>query len=57
MALQAEGAAVLGAIMAALAICLIFYGMQRRSISGIKKSLQPLSAIDPNIQYRVSQMD
>lgn len=57
MALQAEGAAVLGAIMAALAICLIFYGMQRRSISGIKKSLRPLSAIDPNIQYRVSQID
>jgi len=57
MALQTEGPAVIGAIIAALIVCLVFYGLQRRSISGIKKSLQPLSAIDPNIQYRVSQMD
>ena len=55
--LQAAGPAVIGAIIAALIVCLLFYGLQRRSISGIKKSLQPLSAIDPNIQYRVSQID
>jgi len=40
--LQAEmGNAVLMAIIVALIISLVFYGIQRRSISSIKQSFQP----------------
>ena len=48
---------VLMAIIAAIVISAIFYGIQRRSISAIKKSLQPLSNLDPKIQYDVSRID
>ena len=58
LALQAAaGAAVIVAVLAAVIISAIFYGMQRRSISEIKKSLQPLRTIDPKIQYDVSRID
>ena len=57
MALQAEGAAVLVAMVATVVICSIFYVLQRRGISEIKKNLQPLRGIDPKIQYDVSRID
>jgi len=56
--LQAEtGGVILMAIIAAIVISAIFYGIQRRSISAIKKILQPLSNLDPKIQYDVSRID
>ena len=58
MFLQTEiGSPALMAIIVAIIISSIFYGIQRRSISAIKKSLQPLSNLDPKIQYDVSRMD
>lgn len=57
LALQAEaGAAVLAAVVVAVIIGAIFYGLQRRSVSEIRKSLQPLRSIDPNIQQDVSRI-
>ena len=35
----------------------IFYGVSQRSISVIKKKLQPLSNLDPKIQYDVSRIE
>jgi len=56
--LQVEiGSAALVAIIVAFVIGSIFYGIQRRSISAIKKKLQPLSNLDPKIQYDVSRID
>jgi len=56
--LQAEtGAVMLMAIIVAVIISAIFYGIQRRGISAIKKSLQPLTSLDPKIQYDVSRID
>jgi hypothetical protein len=56
--LQAEtGAVMLMAIIVAVIISAIFYGIQRRGISAIKKRLQPLSNLDPKIQYDVSRID
>ncbi len=44
------------AILAAIIISAIFYGMQRRSISSIKEKLAPLTQIDPKIQYDVTRI-
>jgi len=44
------------AILAAIIIGAIFYGMQRKSISSIKERLAILAQIDPKIQYDVSKM-
>ncbi|MCH8916191.1 MAG: DUF91 domain-containing protein [Thaumarchaeota archaeon] len=56
--LQTEsGGTILMAIIAAIIISAIFYGIQRRSISAITKILQPLSNLDPKIQYDVSRID
>ena len=55
--LQTEiGAALIIAILVAIIISAIFYGMQRKSISSIKDRLALLSQIDPKIQYDVSKM-
>ncbi len=45
------------AIAAAIIISAIFYGASQRSISAIKKRLQPLSNLDPKIQYDVSRIE
>jgi len=56
--LQVEsGGTILMAIIVAVVISAIFYGIQRRSISAITKKLQPLANLDPKIQYDVSRMD
>ncbi len=56
--LQMEpGAAVILAIAAAVIISAVFYGMSRRGISAINKRLQPLSGLDPKIQYDVSRIE
>ncbi len=56
--LQAEsGGAILMAIIVAVVISAIFFGIQRRSISAITKKLQPLANLDPKIQYDVTRMD
>lgn len=57
--LQAEAAAAAAVLAALLAVILsaVFYGLQRRGISQIQKSLQPLSTMDPKIQYDVSRID
>ncbi len=58
MFLQAESVmVVLAAITVAIIVCAVFYGIQRKSISEIKKSVQPLSNLDPKIQYDVSRID
>jgi len=58
MILQAElGDTVISAIITAIVISAIFYGASRRSMSEIKKRLQPLSQIDPKIQYDVSRIE
>lgn len=51
------GAAVLMAIIVAIIISAIFYGIQRRGITSLQKKLQPLSSIDPKIAYDVSRID
>ncbi|WP_428323715.1 endonuclease NucS domain-containing protein [Nitrosopumilus sp.] len=56
--MQAEmGVAVLMAIIVAIIISAIFYGIQRRGIASIQKKLQPLSNLDPKIVYDVSRID
>ncbi|MCE2614406.1 MAG: endonuclease NucS [Nitrosopumilus sp. (ex Thoosa mismalolli)] len=56
--LQTEtGIAIVMAIIVAVIISAIFYGIQRRDISSIQKSLQPLTNLDPKIQYDVSRID
>ena len=60
--LQAESggvaaAAVMLAIIVAIITSAIFYGASRRSISAIKKKLQPLSNLDPKIQYDVTRIE
>ena len=45
------------AIIVAVIISAMFYGIQQRGISAIKKSLQPLANLDPKIQYDVSRID
>ncbi len=56
--LQVEsGAPILMAIIVAVVISAIFYGIQRRSMSAITKKLQPLANLDPKIQYDVSRID
>ena len=58
MALQAEaGGAVLAAVIAAVIISAVFYAVQRRGISEMRRSLQPLQGLDPKIQYDVSRID
>lgn len=55
--LQAEsGEVIIMAIIAAVIISAVFYGMQRRSISSIKERVAILAQIDPKIQYDVSRM-
>jgi len=55
--LQAEaGAAILMAIIVAVIVSAIFYGIQKRNISSLKEKLTPLANIDPKIQYDVTQM-
>lgn len=44
------------AVIAAIIISLIFFSIQRRSISSIKESLKPLSGIDSKILYDVSRI-
>lgn len=56
--LQTElGGTVIFAIIAAIVISAIFYGISQRNISQIKNRLQPLSKIDPKIQYDVSRIE
>lgn len=57
LSLQAEAGAALAALMIAVIISFLFYGLQRRSISKIKEAVQPLRALDPKIQYDVSRID
>jgi len=55
--LQTEaGAAIIIAVLAAIIISAIFFGIQRRGISSIKERLTTLAQIDPKIQYDVSRM-
>ena len=55
--LQAEaGASILVAIIVAVIVSAIFYGILKRNISSLKEKLSPLANIDPKIQYDVSQM-
>lgn len=57
MFLQAEsGAVVIIAVLAAIIISAVFFGIQRRTISSIKEKLTTLAQIDPKIQYDVSRM-
>ena len=44
-------------IIVAIIISAIFYGVTQRSISKIKKKLQPLSNLDPKIQYDVLRIE
>ena len=53
----AAAAAVMLAIIVAIITSAIFYGASRRSISAIKKKLQPLSNLDPKIQYDVTRIE
>ncbi len=56
--LQAElVSAVILAIIIAIITSAIFYGASQRSISAINKRLQPLSNLDPKIQYDVSRIE
>ncbi len=56
--LQTElGGAVILAIIVAIIVSAIFYGASQRSISTIKKKLQPLSNLDPKIQYDVTRIE
>jgi len=56
--LQIEsGSAVILAIVAAVIVSVIFYGLSQRRISAINKRLQPLSSLDPKIQYDVSRIE
>ena len=56
--LQADTSVViLMATIVAIIISAIFYGIQKRGISAIEKSLRPLSGLDPKIQYDVSRID
>lgn len=56
--LQTElGGVMVLAIIVAIIISAIFYGLSQRSISAIKKKLQPLSNLDPKIQYDVSRIE
>lgn len=56
--LQAEASAVIIiAVLAAVIISAIFYGIQRRGISSIKEKLTTLAQIDPKIQYDVTRMN
>ncbi|MBM3910809.1 MAG: DUF91 domain-containing protein [Thaumarchaeota archaeon] len=54
--LQTEGASVLIAIIAAVIICVIFFTIQRKSISAIKEKLAGITSIDPKIQYDVTRI-
>jgi len=55
--LQAEvGSAIIIAVLAAIIISAIFYGIQRRSISSINEKISVFAQIDPKIQYDVSRM-
>lgn len=47
---------VLAAIIVAVIICVVFFAIQRRSISSIKEKLSGVAAIDPKIQYDVSRI-
>ena len=48
---------IIASIIAAIIISAIFYGVTQRSISKIKKRLQPLSNLDPKIQYDVLRIE
>ena len=55
--LQAEaGAVIIIAVLAAVIISAIFYGIQRKGISSIRERMSVLAQIDPKIQYDVSRM-
>lgn len=55
--LQAEaGAVIIIAVLAAVIISTIFYGIQRKGISSIRERMSVLAQIDPKIQYDVSRM-
>lgn len=45
------------AILAAVVIGAIFYGLSKRNISAIQKTVQPLSNLDPKIQSDVSRIE
>jgi len=53
--LQSEGVSLASAIIVAILICIIFFVIQRKSISSIKEKLATLT-IDPKIQYDVSRI-
>ncbi len=53
--LQTESGSFGAAIIAAIIICLIFFAIQRRSMSPIKQKLAMLTVIDPKIQYDVTR--
>lgn len=53
--LQTESGSFGAALIAAIIICLIFFAIQRRSMSPIKQKLAMLTVIDPKIQYDVTR--
>ncbi len=56
--LQTElGGLVILTIIIAVITSVIFYAASQRSISAIKKKLQPFSNLDPKIQYDVSRIE
>ncbi len=56
--LQTElGGVIILTVIVAVIISAIFYGVSQRNISAIKKKLQPLSNLDPKIQYDVSRIE
>lgn len=55
--IEFDSTAVVFAMIVAIVISTIFYGVSQRSMSEIRKRLQPLSKIDPKIQYDVSRIE
>jgi hypothetical protein len=54
--LQIEGVSILAAVIVAVIICMVFFVIQRRSISSMSEKLSGATAIDPKIQYDVSRI-